>query len=366
MLYLGLVQSLVSGLVFLLKKPKHASNYILAFWFLILSYFFLGYIIPEGLYTYTKIGFAPFFMLFGPIFYFYVQSLIKIDFYFKWKYLLHGLPFVLISILRIIYLPHSLNAESFSGEAPYPFIIGILFVFVISILSYWLATLVLVIRHQKNMLNYFSNKSNRHSLTWVLVFMLVVLVSNILFFSVPLFSGLLQNPETANYWFTQFNLAILGYLLLIFGLLQPIIFDSKSNLAKAEQTNDKYYGSGLSPETIEQYAALILKYFETKKPFKTPDYSLQMMIDDLKISRQNLSQTINKHFGKNFYQLVNEYRVNEFKKLLVDPAWKHITLLGLALEAGFNSKSSFNRIFREITGQTPSQYQTEKKTNQTH
>ena len=81
------------------------------------------------------------------------------------------------------------------------------------------------------------------------------------------------------------------------------------------------------------------------------------LLHDLSVSRQNISQTINEVLGKNFYQLVNEYRVEEFKSLLQNAKWKKDTLLTLAMEAGFNSKSSFNRIFKEITGQTPSQYQ---------
>jgi len=145
-------------------------------------------------------------------------------------------------------------------------------------------------------------------------------------------------------------------------LLQPIIFEADlvSLPSKTtEEDNEKYYRSGLGKETMQEYAERIIQYLEKEKPYTNPEYNLQTMIRDLGISQQNISQTINEVLGKNFYQLINEYRVRKFQKLLQDPKLKNITFLGLAYEAGFNSKSSFNRIFKEITGQTPSQYRRE-------
>ena len=54
---------------------------------------------------------------------------------------------------------------------------------------------------------------------------------------------------------------------------------------------------------------------------------------------------------------MNEYRVEEVKKRMVDPAYKNLTILAIAYDSGFNSKSSFNTIFKELTGMTPSAYQ---------
>ncbi len=61
--------------------------------------------------------------------------------------------------------------------------------------------------------------------------------------------------------------------------------------------------------------------------------------------------------GKNFYNLVNDYRVEEVKKRMVDPKYRHLTILAIAYDAGFNAKSSFNTVFKEKTGMTPSEYQ---------
>ncbi len=299
----------------------------------------------------------PFLALSGPIFYFYVRSLIKTSFTFKKKHLLHLVPFLLLSVGRIIFLPESISAAYYSDEAYSITFLSITVVIGGTILMYWLGTFRLILRHQKNILDFFSNKSKGKSLKWVLPFMFCVLLSNLLFFLAPRFQVFSLSSEETIFWFQYFNFAIMGHVLLFFGLTQPIIFESSYQ----KQNEEKYAKSGLDRHVLRENAQKIEKHFKEAKPFTNPDYNLQLLTNELAISRQNLSQTINEVFDKNFYQLVNEYRVEEFKRLSNLPQYQHLTLLGLALEAGFNSKSSFNRIFKETTGQTPSQYLKSKK-----
>ena len=80
------------------------------------------------------------------------------------------------------------------------------------------------------------------------------------------------------------------------------------------------------------------------------------MAEALSVSPHNLSEMINTQLGKNFYDFVNGYRVEEVQRRLVDPGSAHLTVLALGLEAGFNSKSSFNAVFKKHTKMTPSQY----------
>jgi len=69
-----------------------------------------------------------------------------------------------------------------------------------------------------------------------------------------------------------------------------------------------------------------------------------------------LTESLNTYMGKNFYTLINEYRIIEFKKLAAEEKNKHLTLLALAYDSGFNSKSAFNLVFKKQTGETPSQF----------
>ena len=76
----------------------------------------------------------------------------------------------------------------------------------------------------------------------------------------------------------------------------------------------------------------------------------------LKVQPHVLSKVINDGFEKNFFDLVNTYRIEEFKRRIEDPRYKNYTLLSLAFEVGFNSKTAFNRSFKKITNQTPSDF----------
>ena len=74
------------------------------------------------------------------------------------------------------------------------------------------------------------------------------------------------------------------------------------------------------------------------------------------LSKGYLSQIINQKEGKNFFDFINHYRVEDVKEKLNDDAYSHFSILGVALEAGFKSKSTFNAVFKKMTGMTPSQF----------
>ena len=96
---------------------------------------------------------------------------------------------------------------------------------------------------------------------------------------------------------------------------------------------------------------------ESEKSYLEEDISLQSLSRQLKISSNNLSQVINQEFQVSFYDYINKYRVKEFISLRNEPTNDHLTILALALDSGFSSKASFNRIVKKMTGKTPSQYQ---------
>lgn len=102
-------------------------------------------------------------------------------------------------------------------------------------------------------------------------------------------------------------------------------------------------------ETLEEY-------MEKYKPFLNPELSLQELSDNIKVTRHQLSSIINQVHGMNFYEYVNQHRVEEVKRLMEDPKHQHLKLISIAYDAGFNSKASFNRIFKQKTQMTPSQY----------
>lgn len=357
MLLLLLIQSLISVLVFLVRRPAHPSNYILAAWFGINGLNFSGMMIPEGLSTYLKIGFLPFLFLNGPIFYFYVKSLIDIRFRFQLKDSLHLLPFLFVSIYRLVTLNESVNpADFYSIDMPVRYLV-VYTLISLSIVVYLMLILMLHRKHKQNLSNYFSTSSHTLSLDRVVLVIVLFACSSILEFFAPLIPVFHSNEANAVFWFNQLNLGIMGFLLLIIGLLQPAIFDSQAiNTEERKVATNKYQRSGLTKVVMTQIGNSIINYLQQNKPYLNPEYTLENMARDLNITRQNLSQTINDELGKNFYQLINEFRVEEFKRLINDPSMNYLTFTGMAYEAGFNSKSAFYRVFKEVTGETPSAY----------
>ncbi|NET36520.1 MAG: helix-turn-helix domain-containing protein [Cyanothece sp. SIO1E1] len=107
---------------------------------------------------------------------------------------------------------------------------------------------------------------------------------------------------------------------------------------------------------MQETKALVLDIMEKQKPYLNPELTLPELAQLSSMKTNELSHFLNESLGENFYSLVNRYRVEESKRLLSDPKYQHLSILGIAMEAGFNSKTAFNTNFKRITRQTPSAY----------
>jgi AraC-like DNA-binding protein len=97
-------------------------------------------------------------------------------------------------------------------------------------------------------------------------------------------------------------------------------------------------------------------YFNEEKPYLDASLSLSTISEKLEISTNKVSFLINEVIGMNFNNYVNSYRLNHFKTIALNPKNSHLTILGLAYDSGFNSKSVFNTYFKKVEGNTPSQW----------
>jgi AraC-like DNA-binding protein len=86
-----------------------------------------------------------------------------------------------------------------------------------------------------------------------------------------------------------------------------------------------------------------------------PDITLDKLAESLKILPRDLSSLINRHFGINFYEFINRYRIEEAKRMLTSEEYKATTITDIYLKVGFNSKSVFYTFFKKLEGMTPSQ-----------
>jgi AraC-like DNA-binding protein len=105
----------------------------------------------------------------------------------------------------------------------------------------------------------------------------------------------------------------------------------------------------------------LIRYLEAEKPFIKSDYSMHDLCDKLNISRRKISYVLNEIMDKNFYGVINEYRVREAETLLMQDDLNQLKIEVLGEMVGFQSKSSFNACFKKFTGMTPSEYRNKKR-----
>jgi len=134
--------------------------------------------------------------------------------------------------------------------------------------------------------------------------------------------------------------------------------------ANGDPPAKKYEKSTLTPERAERYLTRLLKHMETEKPYVDGELTLPKLAERLSIPPQHLSQTINERLQQNFFDFVNTYRVEEAKRRLLDPARQHYSVLAIAEEVGFNSKSAFNSVFKKHVRMTPSEFRKAKTNSQ--
>ncbi len=125
---------------------------------------------------------------------------------------------------------------------------------------------------------------------------------------------------------------------------------------KEKSEDEAYHNTSLTEERIQVLSDRLIHLMEESKIYENPNLKLDDLAHKMSIPSYLLSQVIRFGLGKNFYDLINTYRVRQVQELLADPGHEHETILDVAFQAGFNSKSSFNLAFKKITGQTPSEY----------
>lgn len=163
------------------------------------------------------------------------------------------------------------------------------------------------------------------------------------------------------YLFTSLTLC-LGF---VFGLWIGIVLGptdtgwSRRAILKrpgGKEPGSKKRRSNLSPRRLAQYQEQIETYLQSEKPYLDSDFRMRTMAEATGIPRHHLSMTINTVYGMNFNKLINKYRINYFLRHLNAPEWEPLTFEGMAMEAGFKSRSTFQNAFKKFTGTTPSKF----------
>jgi AraC-like DNA-binding protein len=157
-----------------------------------------------------------------------------------------------------------------------------------------------------------------------------------------------KDDDTGDHFFATY-ISVAVYFMS-FRVVRNSLFFKQTTLAEPV----KYKSSGIVPEVRDQLLTKLHVHMKEKKPFLQTDFSLPDLAQQLGTSVHALSQVINESLGKNFFEMVAEYRVDESKQLLKDQP--NIKVEQIAEQVGYNSKSSFNTAFKKLTGKTPSEF----------
>lgn len=151
---------------------------------------------------------------------------------------------------------------------------------------------------------------------------------------------------------------------LTFGLLTALMFLSlqRSSIFVGSVANDNSKATPPTSEVDPELARKIETHMSVAKPYLRPLLNLEQLAAELSMHPRALSLAIKSQFKTNFYEFVNSYRINEAKRILVDPEQKHKTMIEISFECGFNSKATYNSFFKKLVGSTPSQYRSESLT----
>jgi len=378
LLYIGIAQALFTTLFILFKNPKLLSEKILVIWIIFLAMPLLSRALSPAVLNIPLPIISNNFLYslcFGPFLWFYVQSLTgKMD-RFRLTHLYHLSPFLIITLLQLItkessVFPEMPKAPPLGGRLP------IAQFNIASLICYSAMTIWRLHQHRLQVLDNFSSLSTQITLKWltwltfgfVIAYLLPLLGKD---FALP---KILQSHAVA---FVSFI-----YLLSFFGLKQTQIFvnnhpleDENSPQQQAPnaeiaiteteikhpeqvivEPKDKYERSALTPQKAQQYLTQLEQFSATEKPYLDTELTVDGLAKKLQVPRHHLTQVLSEQLNKNFYSYINEYRVQAVKEYLSNPQCEQMTLLDIAYESGFNSKSTFNLVFKKITGITPSQY----------
>ncbi|MEM9324498.1 MAG: AraC family transcriptional regulator [Bacteroidota bacterium] len=375
LLYIGMGQSIFLAMLIVGKRSTQKFDYLLAAWLLIsalqLLFFHLNFIDrTDKLVPLLLMGGLLAFIT-GPLLYLYVIALLgrrPFRLLLQWY---HLIPFVFFSghflYFHFADVPGTRvwvedgYLHSRGSVPPYMGYYGLILAFFSCL--YPALSLYLLFRHRRQLENRFSY-TEKVSLDWLRNWIILSLIGFWISFII-IWAGEFQWVTMRSSFqivsgYIVFNVMVIGY----FGLKQGSIFTNPAKLTLADDPQapkPKYASSSLSKDDLQEHSKALTDHMEENQPHLQATLTIDDLAGALGFTRHQLSQVINSVFGQNFFDFINEYRVREFEQRVQDEQYAHLTLLGIALDCGFNSKSSFNQIIKKMRGQTPSELRSHLK-----
>lgn len=181
----------------------------------------------------------------------------------------------------------------------------------------------------------------------------ILIIPYTIVFVVDHFSFLIVGDPNSMPFLESYGVIGLSALLFYVVLYRLVLFPA-TLIPPAEVK--KYKTSSLNTERVEVYITQLHSLFEVDKVFINNKLTVNDVANEMNIPRQHLSELFSVHLNTNFQDYLNSFRVEEFIRNLQNPDYENLTLLGIAKEVGFNSKTSFYTTFKKVKGMTPLEY----------
>lgn len=384
MLYLaGIVITIFLAVLLTGKRNKTPADRILIVWLYAMAFhLILFYLFITGkIYDYPALlGHLPYPLIHGPFLFLYTAALTHQQPKNRIVWLLHFLPVIILYLAMIPFFrlttAEKINVYRNKGAGYEQLMLICLVAIIISGVAYVTASLFLLRRYRRLIEDEFSNLE-KINLRWLryLVYGIAVIWTAVIFADDSIIFGIVV---LFVFFLGYFGIRQVGIFTTAFHSINKLSNSSIEKIPKESDTSTyqerlpddgvaqkeitttapkiKYEKSGLDEEKVDKIYNRLVVYMQNQKLFTEPELTLAALAKTLDVHPNHLSQVINSYEGKSFYEYINCLRVEEFKKLAPLPDNRNYTLLSLAYECGFNSKTSFNRNFKKATGVSPTEY----------
>ena len=377
---LGALQGILLSIVLFTRYRKSKANIFLAWLILLYSVFLIQQLLMGIERVFHGFPHLVIFLdglpfLFGPLHLMYVGELTDSRIKFARPHWLHFVPFIVYKIfyVQVVLLSkeelNNIVAQVEQNNPPLHITIFAVAVAVQGLIYVIIALFVFREYLQKIKLTF--STIEKINLAWLRYFTIMALFVWIIVFIEEIFRIVSVDTGAISFLVPVLT-SVFVYATGYIGMFKTEIFQQydiydnihdAQNLAlelnqsgEASDTGVKYQKSGLSQEKAAEYLDQLKKLMEEDELYTNPDITLKDLSERLDTSTHNISEVINTRLNQNFFDFINRYRVERIKKDLLDKRKDHYTLFAIAIDAGFNSKSGFNAIFKRHTGQTPSEY----------
>jgi AraC-like DNA-binding protein len=351
---------LLSVFLFSVNRGKSRSNKLLAAFFLLLAINLTdGLLVYYGFYekfpalAHIEDGLV---FLIGPVLFFYTKSVVYRRFEWKSGHLLHIIPFIAFTVVFQIYYhlqtsdhQHLIQSAIQRQQLPPGFYFSIVIVYAhVGTYLYFAYRQIIFYRQQLQQKFSQLHKRNLDWLMFMILSVAVMLLITLMYSILPLATQKLLHA------------GLIVVIAFIFGFVNTIVWKALNQpliFSVVEQESEVINSTGsLSEFDKAEYERKILQAIKSEHAFLNSDLTLDDLAERTSIPSKKLSHFINDHYKQNFFDFVNSYRINEAKRILTESKDPKLTVLEVMYQSGFNSKSSFNTLFKKKTGQTPSEF----------